>query len=114
MPAEDPDNGAGDTPGLPRAVAQVLGPDGRVAGVGFLVAAELLVTCAHVVEVAGRGPGDRVGVVFPHAEAARARQLEGEVLDGPWRAPAGADVAVVRITELPAGVGPSTALADIS
>lgn len=41
---------------LPPAVAQLLGPDGRVAGAGFLVAEDVLVTCAHVVLAAGVGP----------------------------------------------------------
>ncbi|MEU9146708.1 trypsin-like peptidase domain-containing protein [Streptomyces sp. NPDC048349] len=87
-------------------VAQVLGRDGLVAGGGFLVADHVLVTCAHVVVAAGSGPGEHVRLVFPHVDGAR--QTEGLVLDGAWRAPEDVDVAVVRLSDAPAG---STALA---
>ncbi|MFD5417471.1 trypsin-like peptidase domain-containing protein [Streptomyces sp. NPDC127069] len=109
-PAPDEATGAGGIPSLPRAVAQVLAPDGTVVGVGFLVSERLLVTCAHVVEAAGKGPGDRVEVVFPHAAGpaggSSAGPLEGEVLDGPWRAPTAEDISVVALSAPPAGVAP--------
>ncbi|MDX3538831.1 trypsin-like peptidase domain-containing protein [Streptomyces sp. MB09-01] len=96
---------AGDaTSGLPPAVAQILGPEGEVAGAGFLVAEGLLVTCAHVVRGAGSGPGGSVRLAFPHA--AGAPQVEGQVLDGPWRAPEGEDVAIIRLSDAPAGIAP--------
>ncbi|CAM5673494.1 hypothetical protein SAVIM338S_07098 [Streptomyces avidinii] len=93
-----------ETSGLPRAVARVLGPDGEVAGAGFLVADRTLVTCAHVVRGAGSGPGGTVRLAFPHA--AGAPEVEGQVLDGPWRAPEGEDVALVRLSDAPAGTAP--------
>ncbi|WP_208642976.1 trypsin-like peptidase domain-containing protein, partial [Streptomyces diastatochromogenes] len=82
---------------LPTAVAQILGPDGSVAGAGFLVAEDVLVTCAHVVRAAGSGPGERVRLAFPRATSADG--LEGDV-EG-WRAPEGEDVAFVRLRETP-------------
>ncbi|MGO4457938.1 trypsin-like peptidase domain-containing protein [Streptomyces sp. M-16] len=88
-------------PALPTATAQVLSPDGQPAGAGFLVAEGVLVTCAHVVEAAGGGPGGRVQLLFPHL--AGAPRTEGEVLDGAWRAPADEDVAIVRLAGTPAG-----------
>ncbi|WP_026057731.1 S1 family peptidase [Streptomyces sp. SS] len=96
----------GSTKGLPGSVAQILGPDGRVAGAGFLVTGELLVTCAHVVEAAGSGPGTEVAAAFPHAEGARESRFEGRVLDDAWRGPEFEDVAVVRLRHPPAGVAP--------
>ncbi|WP_328959542.1 trypsin-like peptidase domain-containing protein [Streptomyces virginiae] len=93
-----------ETSGLPPAVAQILGPEGEVAGAGFLVAEGLLVTCAHVVRGAGSGPGESVRLAFPHA--AGAPQVEGQVLEGPWRAPEGEDVAIVRLNDAPAGAAP--------
>ncbi|MGW9069765.1 nSTAND1 domain-containing NTPase [Streptomyces yangpuensis] len=96
--------GGDETSGLPLAVAQILGPEGEVAGAGFLVAEGLLVTCAHVVSGAGSGPGGGVRLVFPHASGAP--RVEGQVLDGSWRAPEGEDVAVVRLRDGPAGVTP--------
>ncbi|WP_051796430.1 trypsin-like peptidase domain-containing protein [Streptomyces sp. NRRL S-87] len=83
-------------------MAQIVGPDGRVAGVGFLVAEGVLFTCAHVALAAGSGPGEQVRLVFPHAPGAP--RAEGEVLDEAWRAPEREDVAVVRLRSTPAGV----------
>lgn len=65
--AEGPDATGGSqsdhTPGagLSPAVAQILGADGTVAGAGFLVAKDILVTCAHVVTGAGSGPAGAYG-----------------------------------------------------
>ncbi|MFJ9646308.1 trypsin-like peptidase domain-containing protein [Streptomyces sp. NPDC101206] len=86
---------------LPTAVAQVLGPEGSVAGAGFLVAEDVLVTCAHVVLAAGSGPGDRVLLAFPRLAGADGQ--EGEVLPERWRAPEDEDVAFVRLRSTPAG-----------
>ncbi|MFG2291280.1 trypsin-like peptidase domain-containing protein [Streptomyces sp. NPDC048595] len=89
-------------PGLLPAVAQVLGPDGQVAGAGFLVAEGILVTCAHVVRAAGAGPGERVQLAFPHGDGAR--EAEGLVLAEPWRGPEAEDIAIVRLSDSPAGM----------
>ncbi|MDV6288984.1 hypothetical protein R2F25_17760 [Streptomyces sp. UP1A-1] len=49
-----------------RGAARVFGPDGKPAGAGFLVAEDLLCTCAHVVATAdGERPEDPVEVDFP-------------------------------------------------
>ncbi|WP_425244887.1 trypsin-like peptidase domain-containing protein [Streptomyces sp. NEAU-NA10] len=82
-------------------MAQVLGPDGAVAGTGFLVAEGVLVTCAHVVEAAGSGPGERVLLTFPHVESAE--RVEGWVPTELWRAVEDEDVAFVRLSGTPAG-----------
>ncbi|MFJ9855423.1 trypsin-like peptidase domain-containing protein [Streptomyces sp. NPDC101150] len=84
---------------LPTAVAQLLGPDGSVAGAGFLVVEDVLVTCAHVVRAAGSGPGERVLLAFPRV--AGTDRLEGRV--EAWRAPEDEDVAFVRLRETPLG-----------
>lgn len=78
------------------AVAQIVGPDDQVAGAGFLVAENILVTCAHVVRAAESGPGGTVRVDFPHVEGVP--RAEGLVLDAPWRDPEDDDVAVVRLS----------------
>ncbi|WP_328619965.1 nSTAND1 domain-containing NTPase [Streptomyces sp. NBC_00354] len=88
--------------GLPPAVVQILGDHGAVAGAGFLVAEDIVVTCAHVVQGVGGGPGESVRLAFPHA--AGAPRVEGLVLDEAWRAPEDEDVAVVRLSTTPAGV----------
>ncbi|MFD4509915.1 trypsin-like peptidase domain-containing protein [Streptomyces sp. NPDC058457] len=91
--------------GLWNAVAQILGSaDEQITGAGFLVAEDLLVTCAHVAEAAGVGPGQQVALSFPHADGAR--RVEGLVLEGPWRPPEDEDVAMIRLSRMPAGVHP--------
>lgn len=81
------------------AVAQILTSAGTVAGAGFLVTGGAVVTCAHVVCDAGRGPGDEVELRFPQATGAP--QVTGTVLTGPWRSPEGEDMAVIQLAELP-------------
>ncbi|MBV9024857.1 MAG: PD40 domain-containing protein [Streptomycetaceae bacterium] len=93
---------SGHSSGLLAAVAQVLGPDDEVAGAGFLVTDDILVTCAHVVHAAGCGPGETIRLAFPHMEGTP--QVEGQVLAEPWRAPEDDDVAVVRLSGIPEGV----------
>ncbi|MFI9149818.1 trypsin-like peptidase domain-containing protein [Streptomyces sp. NPDC053367] len=72
-----------------------------MAGTGFLVAEDVLVTCAHVVEAAGGGPGAPVALSFPHV--AGAERVEGTVAEEPWRASDAEDVAFVRLASAPAG-----------
>ncbi|MGO4457309.1 trypsin-like peptidase domain-containing protein [Streptomyces sp. M-16] len=89
--------GSDRSPELLSAVAQVLGPGGEVAGAGFLLSEDVLVTCAHVLSGAGSGPGEQVRLAFPHLAGAP-RIVEGRVLEGPWRAPEDEDVAIVRLS----------------
>ncbi|MFE5521445.1 trypsin-like peptidase domain-containing protein [Streptomyces virginiae] len=98
------DGNGGRMPTLLAAVAQVLGPDDLVAGAGFLIGEDTLVTCAHVVAAVGSGPGGLIRLVFPHADGSPA--VEGLVLEEPWRAPEAEDVAVVRLTATPQGASP--------
>jgi hypothetical protein len=97
-------SGNGPGTGLQAAVAQILSARGGVAGAGFLIAADVVVTCAHVVQDGGHGPDGKVWVVFPHGDGAP--QIEGQVMVGPWRAPEGDDVAVIRLDGAPAAVRP--------
>ncbi|WP_265565541.1 trypsin-like peptidase domain-containing protein [Streptomyces hygroscopicus] len=90
--------------GLPAGVAQILDTGGVVVGAGFLVAEDVVVTCAHVVTAAGTGPGGTLRLAFPHAPGTPRPQ--GRVLSEPWRDPAAEDVAVIRLTEGPTGVTP--------
>ncbi|MEV5796591.1 nSTAND1 domain-containing NTPase [Streptomyces collinus] len=86
------------------AVAQVLDSGERVAGAGFLVTEDVLVTCAHVVEAAGSGPGEHVSLRFPHVEGVHS--MRGLVLAEGWRDPEDEDVAVIRLRGAPAGARP--------
>ncbi|MFP8942133.1 trypsin-like peptidase domain-containing protein [Streptomyces fenghuangensis] len=78
--------------------------DGGAVGTGFLVAADTVVTCAHVVRAAGGEPGGRVRLAFPHLPGAP--WTEGHVLPGTWRAPQAQDIAVLRLESTPAGAEP--------
>ncbi|MFE7491064.1 trypsin-like peptidase domain-containing protein, partial [Kitasatospora sp. NPDC057541] len=93
--------GAGD--GLAAAVAQVRDGDDLVVGAGFLVADDLLVTCAHVLADGEYGPGSTVTLVFPRADGAP--EVTGRVLEEAWRDPQEQDVALVRLDH-PVGIGP--------
>ncbi|MFD9122252.1 nSTAND1 domain-containing NTPase [Streptomyces bottropensis] len=84
------------------AVAQVLGPDGAVAGAGFVVAEGVVVTCAHVVAAAGAGPGRTVSLAFPHVDGAV--RVEGHVPAELWRAAEREDVAFIRLSTRPTGL----------
>ncbi|WP_330293434.1 nSTAND1 domain-containing NTPase [Streptomyces sp. NBC_00576] len=95
MISADRESGEGSASDLLGAVAQVLGPDGAVAGTGFLVAEGVVVTCAHVVAAAGSGPGEQVLLAFPHVEGAD--RVEGCVPAELWRSVEGEDVAFIRL-----------------
>ncbi|MBD0674523.1 hypothetical protein BU198_28405 [Streptomyces sp. CBMA156] len=95
--------GAGAADGLAAAVAQVRDEAGLVVGAGFLVAKDLLVTCAHVLADGRYGPGSTVTLAFPRAHGAP--EVTGRVLEGTWRDPDEQDVALVRLDH-PVGVEP--------
>jgi len=86
------------------SVVSVLHADGHVVGTGFVVSPRLILTCAHVAQLAGGGPGSKVTVCF-HLGYERRQAL---VLTEYWRPPdGGEDVAVLQVDgELPAGVVP--------
>ena len=90
--------------GLETSVVSILHADGHVVGTGFVAGPRLIVTCAHVVQQAGGGPGNKVTVCF-HLGYERRPAL---VLVDYWRPPdKGEDVAVLQVEgELPAGVAP--------
>ncbi|MGY3676638.1 nSTAND1 domain-containing NTPase [Streptomyces sp. TE33382] len=94
-----PGAGRGSVPG---SVVQVLALDGGVAGAGFLVGEGLVVTCAHVVRAAGREPGGRVQLAFPHLPGAP--RVWGGVPAEQWREPKAEDIAFVELESVPAGV----------
>ncbi|UXX94145.1 trypsin-like peptidase domain-containing protein [Streptomyces sp. AD2-2] len=78
-----------------RAVAEIRTAWGIVAGAGFLVGSDLLVTCAHVVHQAGYGPGTSVPLAFPGL--AGTPLVEGVVLVERWREIDAEDVAFLRL-----------------
>ncbi|MDX3833469.1 nSTAND1 domain-containing NTPase [Streptomyces europaeiscabiei] len=102
MTGAEKEPGDGLAADLLPAVAQVLGPDGAVAGAGFVVAEGVVVTCAHVVAAAGAGPGRTVLLAFPHVDGAV--RVEGHVPAELWRAAEREDVAFIRLSTPSAGL----------
>ncbi|MFE1318142.1 trypsin-like peptidase domain-containing protein [Kitasatospora phosalacinea] len=97
---------------LSSAIVRVTGPDGAVAGVGFLVSPDLAVTCAHVVADALGIP--RTHVPVPPGTVTLDRPLSGaadrtaaEVAHWiPLRADGTGDIAVLRLGVPVPGVVP--------
>ncbi|WP_203720783.1 nSTAND1 domain-containing NTPase, partial [Paractinoplanes brasiliensis] len=85
-----------------RGVVVVLDAAGGSRGVGFLAADGVVVTCAHVVEAAGEGPGGQVSLAFPLLEGAP--RVTGRVDLDRWRQDT--DVAVLQLGDVPAGAVP--------
>ncbi|MFD8079640.1 trypsin-like peptidase domain-containing protein [Streptomyces sp. NPDC059718] len=86
---------------LAAAVVRVKGPDGELAGAGFLVAPDLVLTCAHVVNDALDRPrehevatGTEVLVDLPFAGGGSAAAVERWV---PVREDQTGDIAVLRL-----------------
>ncbi|MFF2205744.1 trypsin-like peptidase domain-containing protein [Streptomyces sp. NPDC058145] len=91
----------GSAHGFHHAVAEVRSASGAVAGAGFLIGPHLLATCAHVVQKAGFGPGQRVPLSFPaRPELGR----HGAVETSTWRDPDAEDVAFLRLEGTPLDV----------
>nr|WP_152893406.1 trypsin-like peptidase domain-containing protein [Streptomyces adustus] len=86
------------------AVAQVCDGDGAVVGTGFLIAEDLLISCAHVLVDGAYGPGDVVSLVFPRVPGAPS--VRGRVLKDGWRDPEKQDIALVRLEHVPTGTAP--------
>ncbi|MFF9178755.1 PQQ-binding-like beta-propeller repeat protein [Streptomyces sp. NPDC014793] len=92
----------GPAHGFHHAVAEVRSASGAVAGAGFLIGPQLLATCAHVVEKAGFGPGQRVPLAFPARP--ELGHVQGAVETSTWRNPDAEDVAFLRLEGTPPDV----------
>ncbi|MFF2660112.1 trypsin-like peptidase domain-containing protein [Kitasatospora sp. NPDC058032] len=89
---------------LTAAVAQIRDGDGTVLGTGFLIAENLLISCAHVLDDGGYGPGDVVQLVFPRLPGTPAPT--GRVLEEGWRDRREEDIALVLLDDVPVGTAP--------
>ena len=85
-------------------IVRILYPSGSTAGTGFIVHRDgIIVTCAHVVQDCGAGPGDTVRLAF-HTTG---EEREATVERNWWRDPKAEDVAILRLHgPLPEGVEP--------
>src|SRR5215470_19756986 len=81
---------------LGHAIVRVLKLNGMTAGTGFVVTDDgLVVTCAHVVEYAGAGPGSTVRLIFHETKVER----EALVVPEYWRDPHAQDIAILRLAD---------------
>ena len=86
-------------------IVRILRPDGKTAGTGFVVAAGLVATCAHVLPAAAQprsgSPAGEVELVF----RANGEKRLAEVVSEWWRSADAGDVAILRLKgPLPEGV----------
>ncbi len=86
---------------LTDGIVQILRYDGIVVGTGFLVSNNLIATCAHVVQAAEKGPGDKVGVRFyPNG-----KEFSAIVMPERWHSPDKEDLSILQLeNELPSDV----------
>jgi formylglycine-generating enzyme required for sulfatase activity len=89
-------------PNLVRSTLCVLNPGGKIVGTGFLVAADLAVTCAHVITLAEAVEGDPVQVRFTEQDGI----FDAVVEPQSFRDPAHGDVAFLRLKSIPPDLQP--------
>lgn len=82
---------------LQAGIVRVLSAQGSTVGTGFVAAAGLVVTCAHVVVDAGAQPGGRIRLVR-HVDGTA---WEGEVRAEWWGGPGQDDIAVLAVPDAP-------------
>lgn len=94
--------------------ARIATPDGRILGSGVLIAYNLVLTCAHVLDDADERPTGEYLVEFPRA--AGQAPLRGRVPADGWRPQSRADLAILELDGepdddliRPARLGPAAA-----
>ncbi|MFE2211189.1 trypsin-like peptidase domain-containing protein [Streptomyces canus] len=107
MPASLPDDG------LERGIARIRSADGQVTGSGFLVAADVLCTCAHVVaralgieETGAEAPRTPLWVDFPLPDPVAARVRARVIRWVPVMADSSGDIALLKLEEALPGTAP--------
>ena len=96
---------------LTRSIVRILDPASKTCGTGFVVNAggdSLIVTCAHVVELAKSGPGQSIALtLFPFDLDRSAKKYSTMVEQAYWRDADAEDIAMLHLEEpFPRGVEP--------
>lgn len=87
---------------LEKSLVRIINRNGLTVGTGFLVANDVIATCAHVVENAGGKLGEEIKVIF----YGRTQPIRATVLQEYWRDSSKEDVAFLHISELPTSFYP--------
>jgi len=87
---------------IKNSIVSILNSGGKIVGTGFLAGQNLVVTCAHVIVIAGAFYDDTVQVRFDN----RKETISAVVLPECWRDVDKGDVAVLRLDKVPDGVSP--------
>ena len=81
---------------LTKGIVQILRHDGTVAGTGFVISKNLIATCAHVVQEARAGPGDKVKVRFNNPDTTECNAF---VIPERWHSPDKGDISILTFEE---------------
>lgn len=81
------------------SILRVLNPDGEIVGTGFLVAAGLAVTCAHVVKDAGQTIDSMAGESIKVQFIGQTKFIDAIVIPEYWRDIDEGDVAFLRLDD---------------
>jgi hypothetical protein len=87
---------------IQNSIVALLSAENEIVGTGFVVADGLIVTCAHVLDLAKAAPGGFVRVRF----AVDGSERFAEVDPSTYSPKAELDVAILRVSQLPKGVQP--------
>ena len=81
------------------SILRVLNPDGEIVGTGFLVAAGLAITCAHVVKDAGQTVDSMAGESIKVQFIGQKKFIDAIVIPEYWRDIDEGDVAFLRLDD---------------
>jgi hypothetical protein len=81
---------------------RILTPDGKTVGTGFLVAKNLVVTCAHIISSLGAGAGDTIDIRFTGEDTS----VDAFVLPEYWHPDRVTDIAMLQVDKVPDEVLP--------
>ena len=82
---------------LTSGVVRVLRPDKETAGAGFVIAEDLVVTCAHVIAPAAQPKDGRASTDVELVFRADGRKALAAAVPGWWRPADAEDVAFLRL-----------------
>ncbi|MBU0511966.1 MAG: trypsin-like peptidase domain-containing protein [Chloroflexi bacterium] len=88
--------------GIDASTLRVLDSNSLTVGTGFLVAPNLVVTCAHVVGLVDAVTGDTIQVQF----TGQSEKIAAVVLPEFWSEPDKLDIAILKLEKVPAGIHP--------